>query len=194
MEKSNSFLILAGAAAFLLVGRYSLLSGGVSGGGKESKSTAITGVATVESKKDAVVTDVVTTPFQPSQYLMDLISKKQSQTSNIPYAENTTIPNQIATILTPITGNTVYQSRTADIVANEYNANTKKQQIAATITPLTGNTVSQSRLADIVASAAPATSSVESKKSTANSAPSISYGGGNSAGSSPTLHSRMGVK
>jgi len=57
----------------------------------------------------------------------------------------------LADSLDATSGNTVTQSRLADIVANDYNSkSTSEQQAQVTLTRVTGNTVPQSRTADIV--------------------------------------------
>lgn len=81
----NKILIIAGIGAFLLLGGSEILSGGASGSGGK-KATAITGFIDNPSQPETPTTpenpiskkEVVepTTPFQPSEYLLNLINER----------------------------------------------------------------------------------------------------------------------
>lgn len=104
MEKSNSLLILAGAAAFFLLGGADAVFGGVEGGNGK-KATAITGItppndgggSTTPTNPTTPTTPTnpppsynttipnygnITTPFEPSPYLLGLINQKYADQKN----------------------------------------------------------------------------------------------------------------
>jgi hypothetical protein len=189
MKGSTIVLIGAAVAALLFMGKKKEGEGGTGG---SLDIPALFGTGSIGGDPYVAPNVAPSTPIVPSQYLTDLMAKKGStapQSSGSPIAASGLPTNFFETTFQSSYPTVMYDSKKGGTQLAVQSA-PQQQQLPSIFSKLTGGLGNSLSLG----SGSSPSSSSKTAVSSSSSSSSKKADSGNSAGSSSTLHSSMGVK